>query len=92
MPEADSAAHQVPVPPEALKSALKAFRKRLKRMQLDDDSRLGGHGAMTGGRRSQVQAIQPPDPERFPRAVWDELARQGKLKSVGQGMYQLLEP
>ncbi len=92
MPDANPSVPPAPVPPDTLKSALKAFRKRLKRMQLDEDSRLGGHGAMTSGRRTEVKAIQPPDPERFPRAVWDELAKQGKLKAVGYGLYQLLEP
>ena len=92
MPEPDSPSPQTPPPPEALKSALKAFRKRLKLTQLDDDSRLGGHGAMTGGRRSEIKAIRPPDPERFPQAVWDELVKQGKLKCVGHGLYHLIEP
>jgi hypothetical protein len=35
-------------------------------------------------------AITPPD--QFPAAVWEELARQGKLKSVGNGMYELVQP
>jgi hypothetical protein len=71
-----------------LRSALKAFRKRLKMARLDDESRLG-HGAMTGGGRSGIVAIVPPS--QFPRAVWDELARQGKLRRAGQGMYELAE-
>ena len=91
MPEPGSASPQAPPPPEALKSALKAFRKRLKLTLLDDESRLG-RGAMTGGRRSEIRAIRPPDPGRFPQAVWDELAKQGKLKHAGHGLYQLLEP
>ncbi|HMQ15729.1 MAG TPA: hypothetical protein PKC49_07125 [Phycisphaerae bacterium] len=74
--------------PAQLRSALKAFRKRLKMARLDDESRLG-HGAMTGGGRSGIVAIVPPS--QFPRAVWDELARQGKLRRAGQGMYELAE-
>jgi len=67
---------------------MKAFKKRLKLARLDDESRLG-HGAMTTGGRSGIVAIIPPN--QFPQAVWDELARQGKLRRAGQGMYELAE-
>jgi hypothetical protein len=72
--------------PDDLRAALKAFKKRLKLTRLDDESRLG-HGAMTKGGRSGVQAIQPP--HQYPRAVWDELVRQGRLKYTGHGLYTL---
>ncbi|MEW6249062.1 MAG: hypothetical protein AB1716_00315 [Planctomycetota bacterium] len=72
--------------PAQLKSALKAFKKRLKLARLDDESRLG-HGATSSGGRSGIMAIQPP--AQFPQAVWDELARQGKLRRAGQGLYEL---
>jgi len=72
--------------PQELKTALKAFRKRLKLTQLDDQSRIGV-GPMSSGRSSGIVAITPPD--QFPPAVWDELARQGKLKRVGSGQYEL---
>lgn len=74
--------------PAQLKSALKAFRKRLKLTRLDDESRLG-HGAMTGGGRSGIVAIPPPI--QYPQAVWDELVRQGKLRNSGHGLYELLD-
>ncbi|HVP10658.1 MAG TPA: hypothetical protein VMV94_05650 [Phycisphaerae bacterium] len=74
--------------PAQLKSALKAFKKRLKLARLDDESRLG-HGAMTGGGRSGIVAI--PAPDRYPQAVWDELVRQGKLRYSGHGLYELLD-
>lgn len=73
---------------EELRLAMKAFRKRLKLTQLDDDSRLG-HGAMTGGSKSRVAAIRPPD--QFPKSVWLELANQGKLRREGGGLYSLVE-
>jgi hypothetical protein len=73
---------------EELKKALKAFRKRLKLTRLDEDSRLG-YGPMTSGRDSGIVAITPPN--QFSQAVWDELVRQGKLKYVGHGMYELTE-
>jgi hypothetical protein len=74
---------------QQLKAALKAFRKRLKLTQLDDQSRIG-RGPMSGGHASGIVAITPPD--QFPQAVWDELARQGKLKRVGSGQYELVQP
>jgi hypothetical protein len=75
--------------PQELKSALKAFRKRLKLTQLDDQSRLG-YGPMTGGHASGIVAIMPPD--QFRKEIWDELARQGKLKRSGNGTYALGQP
>jgi hypothetical protein len=74
---------------EQLKAALKAFKKRLKLTRLDDQSRIGV-GPMSSGRPSGIMAITPPD--QYPAAVWEELARQGKLKRAGSGMYELLQP
>ena len=73
------------VTPEILKSAMKAFKKRLKLTALDDDSRLG-RGAFSSG-HTGVFAIRPPN--QFPREVWDELCRQGKLRDSGHGLYEL---
>ena len=75
--------------PEELKRALKAFKKRLKLTRLDEESGLGG-GNMTGGRTSGIVAITPPN--QYPRAVWDELVKQGKLIASDQGLYELGEP
>ncbi len=74
---------------QELKAALKAFKKRLKLTQLDDQSRIGV-GPMSSGRPSGIVAITPPD--QFAQAVWEELARQGKLKRVGNGLYELGQP
>ena len=79
---------QSPYTREELKLAMKAFRKRLRLTQLDDESKLG-HGAMTGGIKSGIVGIRPP--AQFPQAMWDELVKQGKLGYVGQGLYELLE-
>lgn len=78
-----------PAPPsrEELQQALKAFRKRLKLTQLDDESRLG-YGPMSGGGRSGVVAIRPPD--QFRKEIWEELANQGKIKYAGHGLYELV--
>ena len=80
-----------PQPPskEDLKLALKAFRKRLKLTRLDDESRLG-YGPMTSGGKSGVVAITPPN--QFSDEVWQELAKQGKLKHAGGRLYELVGP
>jgi hypothetical protein len=75
-----------PFTPQELKAALKAFKKRLKLTCLDDQSRLGV-GPMSGGRPPSIVAITPPD--QYPDELWEELARQGKLKRAGSGMYEL---
>jgi hypothetical protein len=72
-----------------LKLALKAFKKRLKLTRLDADSRLGV-GPLSGGSTWGIVAIVPPN--QYPKAIWDELVRQGKLKNDGHGMYKLVEP
>jgi hypothetical protein len=79
-----------PEPPskEELKRALKAFKKRLKLARLDDESRLG-YGAMTSGGKSGISAVAPPN--QYPAAVWEELVNQGRLKYVGQGLYELVQ-
>ena len=73
---------------EELKAAFKAFKKRLKLTRLDAESGLGG-GPLSGGRRSEIVAITPPND--YAQAVWDELVRQGKLKKAGRGTYELAE-
>ena len=85
---------QGPTPAETpsgqeLKMAMKAFKKRLKLTRLDAESEIG-HGPMSSGRKSAIVAIVPPN--QYPQAVWDELARQGKIKYVGHGTYELVEP
>lgn len=74
--------------PETLKAAMKAFRKRLKLTKLNEESKLG-RSPMTSGKQSQVMAIMPPN--QYPKEVWDELVRQGKLKDAGRGFYQLVQ-
>lgn len=82
----DAPPPEAPIDPEELKRAFKAFKKRLKLTQLDAESKLGG-GKMTGGRPSGIVAIKAPD--QYPRAVWEELVRQNKLKHAPHGMYEL---
>lgn len=69
-----------------LKRAMKALRKRLKLVRLDDESSLGG-SAMTGGRHSAISAVRPP--EQYPEEVWTYLNRIGRIRDIGHG---LIEP
>ena len=71
-----------------LKDAFKAFKKRLKLTQLDEESKLTRRPT-TSGQPSAIVAIVPPN--EFGKAVWDELVKQGKLKKAGQGMYEVVE-
>ena len=73
---------------ETIKRAMKAFRKRLKLTRLDDESRLGGRYT-SAGRHSQIVGILPP--HDYPREVWAELVRQGRLRDAGNGFYELAE-
>ncbi|MFK7959354.1 MAG: hypothetical protein AB8G96_02425 [Phycisphaerales bacterium] len=74
------------VPLEMRRDALKAFRRRVKLVRLDHESKLGV-GPMTGGKKADFDAILPPDD--FGREVWDALVAEGSLKSAGQGFYML---
>ncbi len=71
-----------------LKRAMKAFRKRLKLTRLGEESKLG-RSPLTSGKKSSVVAIMPPN--QYPREVWDELVRLGRLKNAGTGFYELVE-
>jgi len=73
--------------PQDLKSALKAFKKRLKLTRLDAESNIAG-GPLSSGRGSGIVAVTPPN--QFPPEVWAELVRQGKLKKAGGGTYELV--
>ena len=84
-----SDAPQPPAPtPQELKAAVKAFKKKLKLARLDDQSRLGV-GPMSSGRESGIVGIAPPD--KYPQSVWDELERQGKLKKIEHGLYEMIQ-
>ncbi len=92
MTDTPSESPSEPTPPEfskeELRLAMKAFRKRIKLIRLDDESRLG-HGPMSSGGKSDVAAIRPPD--QYPTALWRLLAEQGKLRREGGGLYSLVE-
>ena len=76
----------MPATEEELRKALKAFKKRLKLTQLEEDSKLG-HSPLTGS-RSTILSIQPPN--GFGREIWEELADKGYLKRDSGGFYELV--
>jgi len=65
---------------------MRAFRKRLSLTILDEESKLG-HGPLSKGSGASIAAIVPPS--EWPESVWQELVRQGKLRCIGQGVYEL---
>jgi hypothetical protein len=76
----------MPSTDDELRKALKAFKKRVKLTQLEEDSRLG-HSPLTGS-RSQITSIEPP--RGFGREIWAELVEKGYLKDEGRGFYALI--
>jgi len=72
---------------DTVRRAMKAFRKRLKLMRLDDESRLT-HMLSTGA-KSTIVGIRPPD--QYPPEVWDELVEMGRLQRGEGGVYELVE-
>lgn len=83
---AEEAAGETP-DPELCRRALKAFRKRLSLTVLDEQSKLGRGPLSKGAKAKDSAAIAPP--AEYPGAVWAELTRQGKLKYIGNGLYEL---
>ncbi len=94
MTESDPPPSPTPAPspaaptPDVLKGALKAFKKRMKLTHLDKESGKMA-GPLSGGKVSNIVAISPP--HQYPREVWEELVKQGKLKYDGYGLYKLAD-
>ena len=74
-----------PIDPALLKSAYNAFKKRWKLTRLDYESRIG-KSPLTGSKSAIVGITAPKE---FPKAVWEELAKQGRLKRAGSGLYSM---
>ena len=72
---------------DVCRRAMQAFRKRVAVTVLDDDSKLGRGPLSKGGGASK--AITPPI--EFPDEVWRELVRQGRLRDLGHGFYELVK-
>lgn len=85
--EAESPAPEATtISPDVLKSAYNTFKKRWKLTRLDYDSRIG-RGPLSSGQKSAIVGIAAP--KEFPRAVWEELVKQGRLKHAGSGLYAM---
>jgi len=76
----------MPSSQEEMRKALKAFKKRMKMTQLDDDSKLG-HSPLSKG-AEKIVSIQPP--AGFGKEIWEELADGGYLKRDGIGFFELV--
>lgn len=76
------------VPGETLREAMKAFRKRMKLIRLDHESKLG-RSPLTSGKGADFESILPP--EKFPAEVWKVLVARGELESTGRGFYKIPE-
>jgi hypothetical protein len=91
LPPGDSPEHGTPpgdqpISAQVLKSAYNAFKKRWKLTRLDYESRIG-RGPLSSGSKSAIVGIAGP--KEFPRAVWEELVKQGRLKHAGSGLYAM---
>jgi hypothetical protein len=62
------------------RKAFKAFKKKIKATQLDEESRLG-RGPMSGGGSNRITAVSPPG--GFGREIWDALVTKGYLRRDG---------
>ena len=82
----EAAVNAAVIDEKQLKRAMTAFKKKMKSTKLDDESGLGGRYT-TRGASSSINAVTAP--REFPPAIWKELVKRGRLKSVGQGMYQM---
>ena len=74
------------IPFETKKLAMRMFRKRVKFIKLDRESKLG-IGPLTTGREAIFDSIEPP--HDYPQEVWKVLANEGQLIDDGGGFYRL---
>ena len=73
---------------ETIVDALRIFRKRIKFMKLDHESKLGV-GPLSGGKEMKFDSMAPP--HDYPVEVWKALAVAGHLIDDGGGFYRLPE-
>ena len=71
---------------ETIVEALRVFRKRIKFMKLDHESKLGV-GPLTGGKELKFDSVMAP--HDFPMEVWKALARDGHLIDDGGGFFRI---
>jgi hypothetical protein len=73
--------------PQELKTAFNAFKKRLKLTKLDQESRISGNRPTTGGADAGDISILPP--REYPKTVWEQLVKEGRLVDTGGGFYKV---
>jgi len=71
-----------------LRAALKGFKRRLKLVRLDDESRIDLRDPTTKGGSGEIAAIEPP--RDWPGEVWTALAARGCLRRSGGGMFEFI--
>ena len=71
---------------ETKKQAMRTFRKRVKFIKLDRESKLG-IGPLTTGKEATFDSVEAP--HDYPREVWKVLATEGQLIDDGGGFYRL---
>ena len=67
---------------------MKALKKRLKVVRLDDESRLG-RDPMSKGGKSSISGVKPP--EQYPAEVWNALEQKGRIRGIGHGLYEVVD-
>ncbi|MDP7009034.1 MAG: hypothetical protein QGI78_05630 [Phycisphaerales bacterium] len=73
---------------ETKKQAMRIFRKRVKFIKLDRESKLG-IGPLTTGKEAKFDSIEAP--HDYGEEVWQVLASEGQLIDDGGGFYRLPE-
>jgi len=71
---------------ETKKQAMRTFRKRVKFIKLDRESKLG-IGPLTTGKEATFDSVEAP--HDYPTEVWRVLAAEGQLIDEGGGFYRL---
>ncbi len=71
---------------ETKKQAMRVFRKRVKFIKLDRESKLG-IGPLTTGKEATFDSVEAP--HDYPSEVWKVLAVEGQLIDEGGGFYRL---
>ncbi|MDP7006129.1 MAG: hypothetical protein QF718_07975 [Phycisphaerales bacterium] len=66
--------------------ALRCFRKRVKFIKLDRESKLGV-GPLSGGKEAKVDSMMAP--HDYPMEVWLALAKDGHLVDDGGGFFHI---
>jgi len=71
-----------------LAAAMKAFRRRLKLVKLDDESAIDLRDPTSKGGPSRITAIEPP--REWGPEVWAALVERGQIRRVGAGIYEMV--